>query len=145
MGNSSSGSIYGAFKNVVTDAPDKQALVYLGKKYTFSQLKDLVKRLAENLSVLGVKKEDKAMIYLSNSPQWIIVWLSLLRIQAVPVPVTPVYPPNDLKYIINDSGAETIFCTDTNFGYVAQVFPETGLKRAIVTDAAPTQARKTRP
>ena len=135
MGNSSSGSIYGAFNHIVIHAPDKQALVYLGKKYTFSQLKDLVKRLAENLSVLGVKKEDKAMIYLSNSPQWIIVWLSLLRIQAVPVPVTPVYPPNDLKYIINDSGAETIFCTDTNFGYVAQVFPETGLKRAIVTDA----------
>lgn len=135
MGNLSSGSIYEVFNNTVNAAPDKQALVYLGKKYTFSQLKDLVEKLADSLSILGVEEESKAIIYLSNSPQWIIVWLSLLRIQAVPVPITPVYPPNDLKYIINDSGAETIFCTDTNFGYVAQVFPETGLKRAIVTDA----------
>jgi len=133
--NLSSGSIYEAFNNTVATVPDKQALVYLGKKYTFSQLKDLVESLANSLSMLGVEKESKAVIYLTNSPQWIIVWLSLLRIQAVPVPITPVYPPNDLKYIINDSGAETIFCTDTNFGYVAQVFPETGLKRAIVTDA----------
>lgn len=135
MENLSSGSIYEAFNNTVAAVPNKQALVYLGKKYTFSQLKNLVERLADRLSVLGLEKESKAILYLSNSPQWIIVWLSLLRIQAVPVPITPVYPPNDLKYIINDSGAETIFCTDTNYGYVAQVFPETGLKRAIVTDA----------
>ena len=135
MGNLSSGSIYEAFNNMVAIVPNKQALVYLGKKYTFSQLIDLIERFAASLSMLGIEKGSKAIIYLSNCPQWIIVWLSLLRIQSVPVPITPVYPSNDLKYIINDSGAETIFCMDTNFGYVAQVFPETGLKRAIVTNA----------
>jgi long-chain acyl-CoA synthetase len=36
----------------------------------------------------------------------------------------------------NDSGAESIFCLDTNFGYVAQVLPETRLKRVIVTNVA---------
>jgi long-chain acyl-CoA synthetase len=38
--------------------------------------------------------------------------------------------------MINDSGAETIFCLDTNFGYVSQVFHETGLQRAIITNVA---------
>jgi long-chain acyl-CoA synthetase len=36
--------------------------------------------------------------------------------------------------MLNDSGAETIICQDTNYGYVKEVFPDTRLKRAIVTN-----------
>jgi len=36
--------------------------------------------------------------------------------------------------MINDSGAETIICLDTNFWYVQDVFSKTSLKRAIVTN-----------
>jgi len=36
--------------------------------------------------------------------------------------------------MINDSGAETIICLDTNFGYVQDVLSKTSLKRAIVTN-----------
>ena len=85
---------------------------------------------------LGVSKGDKAILYLSNCPQWVIAWFALLRIGAVAIPISPIYTPLDLKYMANDSGAETIFCLDTNFGYVTQVLPETGLKRVIVTNIA---------
>jgi long-chain acyl-CoA synthetase len=128
-----SGSIYDAFDRAAGENPDKPALIYLGTKYTYSKLKDLAERLALSLDELGVKKGDRAVIYMSHTPQWIIAWLSLIRIGAVPVPITPVYTPPDVKYIVNDSGAETIFCMDTNFGYVTQVLPETHLKRVIVT------------
>ncbi|HAP32326.1 MAG TPA: long-chain fatty acid--CoA ligase, partial [Firmicutes bacterium] len=37
-----------------------------------------------------------------------------------------------VKYIASDSGSETIFCMDTNFGYVSRVFTETPLKRIVV-------------
>jgi long-chain acyl-CoA synthetase len=36
--------------------------------------------------------------------------------------------------MIRDSGAETIICLDTNFGYVKEVMADTGLKRIIVTN-----------
>jgi long-chain acyl-CoA synthetase len=36
--------------------------------------------------------------------------------------------------MINDSGAETIICQDTNFRYVKEVFEKTNLKRIIVTN-----------
>jgi long-chain acyl-CoA synthetase len=38
--------------------------------------------------------------------------------------------------MINDSGAETIICQDTNFGYVKEVFAQTSLKRIIYTGLA---------
>jgi long-chain acyl-CoA synthetase len=132
----SAGSIYEQFEKVCTDFPDRAALLYLGKKYTYAQLRDAALNLAAGLHRMGVSKGDRAVLYLSNCPQWVIAWFALLRLGAMAVPVSPIYTPVDLKYMANDSGAETIFCMDTNFGYVAQVLPETRLKRVILTNLA---------
>jgi long-chain acyl-CoA synthetase len=126
-------SIYEQFERTSRDFSTKPVLVYLGKKYNYSQLREAAKSLASSLHRLGVTKGDKAIIYLPNCPQWVIAWFALLRIGAVPVPISPIYTPVDLKYIANDSGAETIFCLDASFGYVTQVLPETKVKRVIVT------------
>ena len=130
------GSIYEQFEKVSRDFSEKPALIYLGKKYNFSQLRDATENLSASLHRMGVSEGDKAILYLSNTPQWVMAWFALLRIGAVAMPISPIYTPIDLKYMANDSGAETIFCLDTNFGYVAQVLPETKLKRVIVTNLA---------
>jgi len=129
-------SIYEQFEKISRDFAEKLALIYLGKKYNFSELHEATLNLAAGLHRLGVSKGDKAILYLPNCPQWVIAWLALLRIGAVAIPISPIYTPIDLKYMANDSGAETIFCLDTNFGYVSRVLPETGLKRVIVTNIA---------
>jgi acyl-CoA synthetase (AMP-forming)/AMP-acid ligase II len=49
-------SIYEQFEKVSRDSSEKTALVYLGKKYTFSQLHEAVEILASNLNRLGVVK-----------------------------------------------------------------------------------------
>ena len=130
------GSIYEQFEKICRDFSEKSALIYLGKRYSYSQLHEAVESLAVSLQGMGVAKGDKAIIYLPNCPQWVIAWFALLRIGVVSIPISPIYTPIDLKYMANDSGAETIFCLDTNFGYVSQVLPETGLKRVVVTNLA---------
>ncbi|MDY7035846.1 MAG: AMP-binding protein, partial [Thermodesulfobacteriota bacterium] len=95
-----------------------------------------VEGLAAGLHNLGVARHDRVILYLPNCPQWIMAWLALLRIGAVIIPISPIYTPIDLKYMANDSGAETIFCLDTNFGYVDQALHETRLKRVIITNMA---------
>ncbi len=129
-------SIYEQFEKVSQDHRDKPAIIYLGKVYTFSQLREAIETLAANLYRLGLKKGDKAVLYLPNCPQWVIAWLALMRIGVIAIPISPIYTPIDLKYMTNDSGAESIFCLDTNFGYVMQVLPETQLKRVVVTNIA---------
>ena len=129
-------TIYEQFEKVCRDFSDKPALIYLGRKYTYSGLREATENLAGSLHRLGVSKGDKAVLYLSNCPQWVITWFALLRLGAIAIPISPIYTPLDLKYMANDSGAETIFCLDTNFGYVMQVLPETRLKRVIVTNIA---------
>ena len=129
-------SIYEQFEKVSRDYAEKPALVYLGMEYSFSQLRQEVEILAANLQRLGVSKGDKAILYLPNCPQWVMAWLALMRVGAIAIPISPIYTPIDLEYMANDSGAETVFCLDTNFGYVAQVLPKTQLKRVIVTNLA---------
>ncbi len=126
-------TIYEQFANVSREFSAKPALVYLGKKYTYVELREAAENLASSLYQQGMRKGDKAVLYLPNCPQWVVAWFALLRIGAVPVPISPIYTPVDLKYMSNDSGAETIFCLDAGFGYVTQVLPETKLKRVIVT------------
>lgn len=129
-------SIYEQFERVCRDNPEKPAVIYLGKVFRFSQLKEAVERLSAHLHRMGIEKGDRTILYLSNCPQWVISWLALLRIGAISIPISPIYTPIDLKYMANDSGAETVFCLDTNFGYVAQILPETKLKRVIITNIA---------
>jgi long-chain acyl-CoA synthetase len=74
------------------------------------------------------------MLYIPNCPQFLIAYFGAQQIGAVPVPVSPIYTPSEIKYLIKDSEAETVLCMDTNFRYVKEVFPETGLKRVIVTN-----------
>jgi len=122
------------FERIVANSPDKAALIFLGEKFSYKELKELIYRFANALYELGVRDNDKVMIYLPNCPQWIIAFFGIQKIGAVPVPISPIYTPFEISYQLNDSGAETILCQDTNFVYVKEVFLKTSLKRAIVTN-----------
>lgn len=122
------------FERIAHNYPDKAALVYLGEKYTYKQLKDLIYSFATALYEIGVRDNDKVMLYISNCPQWLIAYFAVQKIGGIPVPTSPIYTPFEIAYQLNDSGAETIICQDTNFGYVREVFDKTPLKRVIYTN-----------
>jgi long-chain acyl-CoA synthetase len=113
--------------------PDAPAIVYLGQNFSYRRLRELSERFAGALNDLGVIKGDRVMIYITNCVQWVIAFLGIQKIGAVIVPVSPIYTSHEIEYMLNDSGAETIICMDTNFCYVQEVMENTGLKRVIVT------------
>jgi len=115
---------------------DRPAIIYLGETWTYAEMKELIDRFAKALYSLGVGHGDRVMLYIPNSPQFIAGFLGSMKIGAAPVPVSPIYTPHEIQYLINDSGAVYILCQDTNFGYVKEVFPNTGLKGIIVTNYA---------
>lgn len=128
--------IFTQFERMCEKYPDRVAVIYLGEKFTYARLRDLINRFATALHRLGVRKGDKVVLYISNSVQWVISFFGIQKIGAVVVPVAPIYTSFEIEYMIKDSGAETIICLDTNFGYVQDIFPKTGLKRVIVTNLA---------
>ena len=126
--------IFTRFEQMAEKYPERPAIVYLGETFSYSRFKNLIDRFATALSRMGVTKGDKVVIYLSNSIQWVITFFAIQKLGAAAVPVAPIYTSFEIEYMINDSGAETIVCLDTNFGYVKEIIPKTCLKRVIVTN-----------
>jgi long-chain acyl-CoA synthetase len=136
MKKPSNNNIYLAFGTRAESRKDNTAVVYLGTRFSYGNIKDLVDSFAAALTKMGIEPGQKIIIYIPNSIQWVVAWLGIQKIGGIGVPITPIYTPQDLKYIANDSDAEAIVCADTNFGYVTAVLPETPLKRVIVTKMA---------
>ena len=132
MSQSETTHLFRVFEVAARKRGHHTAVIYLGTKYSYLRLKDLAERFTAAMVDKGMRPGDRVMIYIPHGIQWVVVWLGIQKLNGVCVPVTPIYTPYDLKFIANDSGAETIICADTNFGYVKKVLPETRIKRIIV-------------
>ncbi len=129
-------NVYRSFVEVAEKHRGRPAVIYLGEVLTYGDLSGAVDRLSAGLRSLGLKERDKIIIYLPNTPQWIISWLSILKIGAMAIPVAPIYTSRDLRYIATDSGARTVICADTNFGYAKELMEEGTLDHIVVSGMA---------
>jgi long-chain acyl-CoA synthetase len=133
MTDLSTQSIYSVFAETAARRADHTAVVYLGTRFSYRRLKQLAESFARALAARGVAPGERVMLYIPNGIQWVAAWLGVQRLGAVAVPITPIYTPHDVVYVANDSGAQTVVCADTNFGYVTSALPKTGLKRVVVS------------
>jgi len=132
--NSKPPTIIEAFESRVEKHPDKTATIFVGSTFTYSQIGEYVRRFAAALHGMGVREGEKLIIYIPNSPQWVIAWFGIQKAGGIAVPITPIYTSYDLQYIANDSGAETVICADTNYGYVQRAMVGSNIRRVIVTN-----------
>jgi len=121
------------FEEACRKYPDRTAIVYLGERYRYRDLRELVDRFAVGLLEIGVRTKERVLLYTRNCPQWVVANYAINKIGAVVVPVSPIYTSHELEYIVNDAGSETAICLDTNYMYVREILGRTGLKRVVVT------------
>lgn len=70
---------------------------------TYSELKNLVDRIADSLSKSGVGEGDRVALFLEQSPERIASVMAALKIGAIYVPLDPEYPAERLKLMLADS------------------------------------------
>jgi len=89
-----------------TRYPDKPALIYYDTPIAYSEFRRACEQLAGWLhDVAGVRAGDRVLLYLQNSPQWVIAYYGILRANAVVVPVNPMNRREELQHYVRDSGA----------------------------------------
>lgn len=124
------------FQEQATANPKKKAIFYLGTSYSYERILSWAEAVAGALHAAGIGPGERVIIYMPNSPQWVVAWLGGLLAGVALVPVTPIYTTHDLLYILEDSGARAIFCMDTNYSYVAQAAAKRGIERIIHSNLA---------
>ncbi|MEM2983311.1 MAG: class I adenylate-forming enzyme family protein, partial [Candidatus Bathyarchaeia archaeon] len=129
-------NVWMAFERVAKERPYKNSVIYQGTELTYGELLFFAERLGSALYKRGLRKGDRAIIYLPHCPQWLISWFSLQRIGACPVPITHFYGTQDIEYIAKDSGAKFIFMCETNFTNVEPLLSKGMFTHAIFTNTS---------
>ncbi|WP_347488817.1 long-chain fatty acid--CoA ligase [Desulfoscipio sp. XC116] len=88
--------------------PDKEALIYEEKRYSYRQLNESVNCLANALAGLGVRKGDKVALMMQNSDRYVIAFMAALRLGAVVVPINFRLAVPEVEYIVNHSDSGTL-------------------------------------
>ena len=88
--------------------PERAAIVFEGKRYTFSQLNERVNRLAEALSNLGVIKGDRIAMLQVNCNQFVEVYFAAAKLGAIYVPLNFRAKGDELTYMLNSSESGTL-------------------------------------
>jgi long-chain acyl-CoA synthetase len=112
--------------------PNHPAMNFKGNLITYEAQLKLIKRLGAALQELGVKKGDRIAIHLPNCPQFIIAYNAILWIGGIVVPCNPVYTAREMKYQLNDSGAEVIITLSSLYPIIKKVRSETNLRHVVV-------------
>ena len=86
--------------------PERAAIDYYGRRIAYRDLKREVDALAGFLQQrCGVARGDRVLLYLQNSPQFVIGYYAILRADAVVVPVNPMNLTDELTHYVEDSQA----------------------------------------
>lgn len=85
--------------------PEHPAILYYGTALSYAELERQAEALAGYLQQAGVKAGDRVLLYMQNSPQFVIGFYAILRANAVVVPVNPMNRKAELEYLIADTEA----------------------------------------
>ncbi len=88
--------------------PGKDALVFEGRRWTYAQWNALVNQTAHAFRSRGIGKGDRVATLTYNLPEQVTAFYALLKIGAVPVPISYRLAANEVKYIVDDAGARML-------------------------------------
>lgn len=116
--------------------PDAVGLNFLGKNWTWAQLRDDALAMAGALQALGVSKGDRVILFTQNSPQYVMGFHAVMYCGGVVVPVNPMNKAEELPHYIRDSGARVAIAACDIAGELAQASGSMhdGLAHLIVCD-----------
>ena len=78
---------------------------------TYGDVADLVDRVGHGLRALGVAREERVVIVLPDSPEFVAAFLGAIRIGAIAVPCSTFLGPNDYRYFLSESRARVMVTT----------------------------------
>jgi len=125
-------NVYYNLEVSATRYPEKTAMVYYGSEISYRRLAEEVNRFAGYLTQLGIGRGDRILLYMQNSPQFVIAYYAILRANAAVVPLNPMYVTEELRYYVQDSEARVAFVGQEVYDRIAPLLGQTPLKHVFV-------------
>lgn len=102
--------------------PDKDFLVFEAddgsvRTLTYRDLAERVDRLANAFVSRGISAGETVAVMLSDCPDFVVAWFAISQAGAVMVPVNVFYAPDELRYLIENSGSVALV-TEPKFVHI---------------------------
>ena len=103
--------------------PDKAALVFHGRRFTYSQVDSAANRLANALLKNGLGQQERAAIYLEPSAEAVISIFGILKAAGVFLVINPQIKAKKLEYILNDCQVRVLITDGRRLRDTADLLP----------------------
>ncbi|THU02561.1 AMP-dependent synthetase [Lampropedia puyangensis] len=118
------------------NVPDKAACIWYGQHITWAELDHASDALAAQLQSLGVQKSHPVVLFLNNSPQYLVAHFAIQKIGAIVCPSGPLNKAHELSYQVEDLQARVIIAADHLLPVVDAVRPHSTLEHVFVVHYA---------
>jgi long-chain acyl-CoA synthetase len=88
--------------------PDAYLADFMGRKFSYADVRLGVNRVARGLQQLGVKKGDRVGLFLPNVPHYLASYYGAMKMGAVAVNFSPLYTVEELAHQVEDSGTKIL-------------------------------------
>ncbi|MBM4295353.1 MAG: acyl-CoA synthetase, partial [Deltaproteobacteria bacterium] len=90
-------------KHVEEGRGDNVAVLFGDQKVTYKELLASANKFANVLTSLGVESQDRVGIRLTNMPEAIAINFGIMKVGAIPVPVSPLWAKEEVAFVLNNS------------------------------------------
>lgn len=126
-------SLYQNLKVSAARYPDQSAIYYYGNTISYKELDEEVNALAGFLQQkLGVAKGERVLLFMQNSPQFVIGFYAISRADAVVVPINPMLTADELSFYIKDCGINSALVGQELYDKVETLEGTTPLKNVVI-------------
>jgi benzoate-CoA ligase len=119
-------------RNVAEGRGDKVAFFCEDRTITYGQLLELVNRVGNALLDLGVEMEQRVLLLLLDSPEFVASFFGTVKIGAVPIPVNTMMRAPDYLYFLDDSRARVAIVSEPLLAEAGQVLGRAKYLRHVV-------------
>jgi len=117
--------------------PDKTALIFGDRTFSYFELERLTNQAANGLKALGVKKGDRVTLFAQNSAEWIVSYIGIAKAGGVINPLNAMLTADELAYVVKDCSARVLITTSERAKTILQLKNEGSLKEIVVLGGAP--------
>lgn len=100
--------LYAEFRGVVARSPDKVAITVGNRSLTYRALDARIRYVASVLHENGVREQEAVLLLVPNGIEFVTAVFAILSLRAVVVPVNTRFPPDEIRFYLDSSGARTV-------------------------------------
>ena len=99
-------------RNLAAGRAGKAAYIDARGSTTYGELAERVERFGHALRTLGIRREERILICLTDTIDWPVAFLGALKAGVVAVPVNTLLTEDDYAYMLEDSRARLLIVSD---------------------------------